>query len=152
MTFSPRLIEAKLALNMVPPEDFPMLAINALEADVDGPTIRKMSGLVQPSGYTTDLERFMAEAGLVTISKDTACARLAQELAREAIRSGADPLQFTKDLAQLWIAADYPSALQNIGGLDEEVYVSEYMGHTFSETREMVRKRLLEFAELPDAP
>jgi len=43
-------------------------------------------------------ERFMAEAGLVTISKETACARLAQELAREAIRSGADPLQFHKDL------------------------------------------------------
>jgi hypothetical protein len=44
MTFSPRLIEAKLALNMVHPEDFPMLAINALEADLDGPTIRKVSG------------------------------------------------------------------------------------------------------------
>jgi len=52
MTFSPRLIEAKLALNMVHPEDFPMLAINALEADLDGATIRKMSGLVEPSGYT----------------------------------------------------------------------------------------------------
>jgi hypothetical protein len=66
MTFSPRLIEAKLALNMVHPEDFPMFAINALEANLDGPTIRNLSGLVQPSGYTTDLlrERFMAEAGL----------------------------------------------------------------------------------------
>jgi hypothetical protein len=154
MTFSPRLIEAKLALNMVHPEDFPMLAINALEADLDGPTIRKVSGLIQPSGYTTDLlrERFMAEAGLVNISKDTACARLAQELARDAIRSGADPLQFTKDLKQLWIAADYPSTLQDIGGLDEEVYISEYMGHTLSETREMVRKHLWQFAELPDVP
>jgi hypothetical protein len=88
----------------------------------------------------------------VTISKDAACARLAQEFAREAIRSGADPLQFTKDLAQLWIAADYPSALQDIGSLDEEVYVSEYMGHTLSETREMVRKHLLQFAESPDVP
>jgi hypothetical protein len=73
-------------------------------------------------------------------------------LAREAIRSGADPLQFTKDLAQLWIVADYPSALQDIGGLDEEVYVSEYMGHALSETREMMRKHLLQFAESPDVP
>jgi hypothetical protein len=70
----------------------------------------------------------------------------------EAIRSGADPLQFTKDLEQLWIAADYPSALQDIGGLDEEVYVSEYMCHTLSETREMVRNHLLQFAESPDVP
>ena len=154
MTFFPRIVEAKLALNMICPEAFPMLAMDALEADLDGQTIRRLSGLTRPSGYTTDLlrERFMAEAGLVTISKDTACARLAQELARGAIRSGADPLQFTKDLKQLWIAADYPSALQDIGGLDEEVYVSEYMGHTLSETREMVRKRFLQFAESPDVP
>jgi hypothetical protein len=154
MTFFPRIIEAKLALNMLRPEAFPMQAMDALEADLDGPTIRRVSGLINPSGYTTDLlrERFMTEAGLVAITKDTACARLAQELAREAIRSGADPLQFTKDLKQLWIAADYPSALEDIGGLDEEVYVSEYMGHTLSETREMVRKHLLQFAESPDVP
>ena len=89
----------------------------------------------------------MAEAGLVTISKTTACARLAQELAREVIRSGTDPLQFTRELKQLWIAADYPSTLENLGYLDEEVYVGEYCGQTVSETREMVRKRFAEFAE-----
>lgn len=131
-----------------------MLAISALEVNLDGPIIRRVSGLIQPSGYTMDLllEPFMAEAGLVPISKGVACARLAQELARRAIRSGADPLQFTKELEQLWIAADYPSTLQNVGSLDDEVYVSEYCGQTLSQTREMVHKRLLEFAESPDVP
>src|SRR5260370_19452246 len=99
MTFSPRLIEAKLALNMVHPEDFPMLAINALEADLDSLSIRKMSGLVQPSGYTIDLllEKFMTETVLTTIPKVIAATRLPPELAREVIRSGADPLQFTRE-------------------------------------------------------
>jgi hypothetical protein len=71
MTFSPRLIEARLALNMIHPEDFPMLVITALEADLDDPTIRRMSILTKPSRYTTDLlrERFMTEAGLVTYPK-----------------------------------------------------------------------------------
>jgi hypothetical protein len=139
---------------MIQPEDFSMLAINALEADLDGPTIRQVSGLIQPSGYTMDLllGRFMAEAGLVTISKDTAYARLAQELVREVIRSGADPLEFTRELERLWIAAEYPSNLQDIGILHDDVYVSEYCGQTLSETREMVRKRLSEFANSPDVP
>ena len=131
-----------------------MLAINALEQDLDGPTIRKMSGLIAPSGYTTDLlqESFMAEAGLMKVSKEVACARLAQELARDVISSGADPLQFTRKFECFWIDADYPPTLQDVGTLDDEVNVSNYMRRTLSETREMVRKRLLEFAESPDVP
>ena len=154
MTFSPRIVEAKLALGMIHPEDFPMLAINALEQDLDGPTIRRMSGLITPSGYTTDLllESFMAEAGLMKVSKDMACARPAQELAREVISSGADPLQCTRKLELFWIEADYPATWQEVGSLDDEVNVSNCMDRTLSETREMVRKRLLEFAESPDVP
>ncbi len=77
------------------------------------------------------------------VSKEVACARLAQELAREVVSSARDPLQFHKKTGAFWIDADYPSTLQEVGTLDDEVNVSNYMHHTLSETHEMVRTSII---------
>ena len=49
MPFSPRIVEARLALKLVRPEEFPALAIDSLEAGLDGPVICRLAGLIQPT-------------------------------------------------------------------------------------------------------
>ena len=126
MAFDPRIVEAKLALKMIHPEELPDLAVEALEAGLDGPTICEMAFLVRPSGYTTDLllERFMTETGLSKVDVPTAALRVAQHMARNFLKDGEDPLLFTKQFEQLWIVTDYARGLTELGTLDDEVYVS----------------------------
>jgi len=89
-------------------------------------TIRKMSGLVQPSGYTTDLlrERFMAEAGLVTISKRR-MPRLAQNC-KGGIRPARTHCNYKRLAAALGSLPTTRLPLQRHRRFGREVYVSEY--------------------------
>jgi hypothetical protein len=150
MPFSPRIVEARLALKLIRPEQFPALAIDALEAGLDGPVIRRLAGLIQPTGYEVDLyvERFMTEAGLAHVPTETAAFRLAQEIARDTLRTNADPLRVTRELERLWIATDYAHSISQLGTLDDDVYL---LGQP-DEARKMVRECLQEFADLPDFP
>ena len=49
MSFDRELIEAALVLEMIPASGMPELARDALEAGLDGPTIRYIAGLERPS-------------------------------------------------------------------------------------------------------
>jgi hypothetical protein len=151
VAFDSRIIEAKFALGAIHPEDLPGVAIEALEAGIDGPVTRRTAGLVGLTGYEADRVRdlFMAEAGLEKIERRVAAARLAQDLAREVLRGGKDPLQFTRGFERLWIAADYPSELGFLGNMDDEVYL---YGTNLDGAREMVRERLVEIAEALNLP
>jgi len=151
MAFSRKIVEAKLALGAIHPEDFPAAAIEALEAGIDGPVTRRVAGLINPTGFEMDQLKpaFMAEAGLRAIDQNTAAARLAQDLAREVLRNGKDPLQFTRAFERLWIAADYAKSVQDLGTMDDEVYL---YGANEDAKRELVRARLVEIAEAPDLP
>ena len=150
MPFRPRIVEARLALKLIRPEEFPPLSMDALEAGLDGPVIRRLAGLIQPTGYEVDMyvERFMAEAALAHIPTDTAASRLAHEIARETLRNNSDPLRATRELARLWIATDYAHSISQLGTLDDDVYL---LSHP-EKARRMVRECLQEFAELPDFP
>jgi hypothetical protein len=79
--FDPKLVEARLALKRIGPDEMPALAWDALEAGLDGPCIRKLAALTNPSGWETDqiLPSFMAEAGLKPITRREASVRLARE-------------------------------------------------------------------------
>jgi hypothetical protein len=151
MAFRPKIIEAKLALRAIHPEEFPSVAIEALESGIDGPITRRIAGLMYPSGWETDqlVEGFMAEAGLNRISRHAASARLAQDLAREIFDRHLDPLRFTRAFERRWIAADYSSSIQDLGTMDDEVYL---FGTNGQGAREMVRQRLEVFAEMPNLP
>jgi hypothetical protein len=151
MSFSSRIVEARLALKLIKPEEFPSIAMDALEAGLDGPVIRRLAGLIQPSGYETDLyvERFMAEAGFQKIPVEVAAVRLAQHLAREVIGKNLSPLRAVRELEYLWITAGYPGPQQYLGNLDDEINV---YGLSSLEAAEMVRDSLKSFAELPDFP
>jgi hypothetical protein len=152
MAFDPRIVEAKLVLKMIHPEELPDIAVEAMQAGFDGPTICEMAFLVRPSGYTTDLllGRFMAETGLSRIEVPTAALRLAQHLARSILANNEDPLLFTRQFEQLWIATDYAPSIQELGTLDDDVYIS--FADNSTKARGFVRDVLKEFADRPDAP
>lgn len=117
MSIDPHLIEAKLALGMIGPDEMPTLAWDVLEAGLDGPSIRSLAALVKPSGWETDqiVPAFMAEAGLRSISPQEASVRLARQLANRILVGGLDPLTYTRDFEALWIKADYAAAIQEVG-------------------------------------
>jgi hypothetical protein len=125
MALSKWVVEAKLALGAIHPEDFPAMAIELLEAGIDGPVTRRIAGLIRPTGYEVDQLKpaFMAEAGLAEIDPRAAAARLAQDLAREVLRNGKDPLRFTRAFERLWIGADYADRVQGLGTMGDEVYL-----------------------------
>ncbi len=106
---------------MIGPEEMPSLAWEALEAGLDGPFIRRLAALVDPSGWETDQieSAFMAEAGLKPISIREASIRIARELAIRILSEGLDPLAHTKDFELLWIRAEYPAEIQDVGCLDD---------------------------------
>lgn len=115
--FNRYIIEARLALGAIHPEEFPLLAMDALEDGIDGPATRRTAILLKRSGWEVDplLNPLRAERGLCEISVEIASVRLAQDLAREILREGKDPLQFTRTFERFWINADYPRVIQDLG-------------------------------------
>src|SRR5215472_14258291 len=99
MPFDPRLVEAKIALGRISPDELPSVAWDVLEAGLDGPFIRRLAALVNPSGWEADqiMPAFMAEAGLKTISRQEAAVRLARQVARRILSEGLDPAVHTRD-------------------------------------------------------
>jgi len=143
MPFDLQLIEAKLALKMIAPEEMPSLAWDALEAGLDGPFIRRLAALVNPSGWETDRiePAFMAEAGVNRISIGEASIRIARLLANRILSEGLDPLAYTRDFELLWIRADYPKEIQEVGCLDD---AKAWM--TDAELRKEARGALIDLA------
>jgi hypothetical protein len=146
VTFDPKLVEAKLALKRIGPDEMPGLAWDALEAGLDGPSIRRLAALTTPSGWETDqiVPSFMAEAGLKPITTREASIRLARQLAHRILSEELDPLNHTRDFELLWIEADHPSEIQDAGLLDDEKYVAQYVGQTEAQFREYVRGVLID--------
>jgi hypothetical protein len=141
--FDHQLVEAKLALNGISPSEMPSIAWDALEAGLDGPSIRRLAALNNPSGWEADqiLPGFMAEAGLERISPEEASVRLARQLASKIILEGLDPLDYSRDFERLWIQAGYPKAIQDAGALDDQKYLveSESVRQSAAELREHAR-------------
>jgi hypothetical protein len=144
MTFDPKLIEAKLAVGSIPPEEMPGLACDTLEAGCDGPAIRRVAALINPSGWEIDqiMPKFMAEAGLETIQPQEASFRLANHLANWILSEKLDPLRLTRDFYLLWIQSEYAKALQDVGVLDDQKAIALYVGQTEGELREYARNVL----------
>lgn len=145
MPFQPSLVEAKLALKRIGPDEMPALAWDALESGLDGPSIRRLAALNNPSGWEADqiLPPFMVEAGLKLITRREAAIRLVRHMARRILAEELDPVCHTRDFELLWIEADYPAELQDAGSLDDEKYVAEYVGETEQQFREYARSVLV---------
>lgn len=143
MPFDREIVEARLALNLIPSSDMPRLAWDALEAGFDGPAIRRLAALMAPDWSEVAYLRsdVMREMRLATVTAGEAARRLAKHRAKEILGSGADPLGFTKYFYQLWAHAGYPREIASVGCLDDDVH-GRMLGSTREEAREYVTREL----------
>jgi len=144
MTFDPELIEAKLALELIPSEDMPGVAWDALEAGLEGPGIARLAALEHPTFFEVAevLPKAKAEMALADLSVGEAALRIAKRWAAEILERGEDPLRHTEEFWRLWVKADYARELQSVGTLDDDIWVAESMGQTRSQIRKWVSDRL----------
>jgi len=149
VSFDRAMIEAQLALGLIVSSRMPNIAVDALEAGLDGPAIRRLAALDSPTHFEVRdvLPRAMQEMGLVDVSREVAASRLATRRAKEILERGEDPLKHTRDFERLWIDAGYPRALAPVGNLDDELYIANMEE---KEGRKFVIKRLREFVEGKD--
>jgi hypothetical protein len=85
----------------------------------------------------------MVEAGINSISTEEAAMCVAQHLARRILSQELEPLAYSRDFEALWIRADYPIAIQEVGSLDDQKAVAEYIGQSEDELRAYARSVLL---------
>jgi hypothetical protein len=144
MPFDREMIEAKLALNLIASVDMPRIAWDALEAGLDGPSIRRLAALERPTFFEVRevLPRVSEEMGLSRLSTGEAALRLARQRASEILESGDDPLLHTRDFEQLWVRAGYPREIAGVGKLYDEVYIAESMNQSEEKIRTWVTARL----------
>src|ERR1019366_267038 len=82
VVFDRQLIEAALALELIPPAGMPELAWDALEAGFDGRAIRHLAALEQPTYFEIAplLSKAKAEMGLSEVTKGEAALRIGKLL------------------------------------------------------------------------
>ena len=82
MVFEPRIVEAKLTLNLIASTDMPALVWDAIEAGLDGPAIRRMAALKFPT--------YLGEMHLSMLDEGEAVLRQAKVRAQEILATNAD--------------------------------------------------------------
>jgi hypothetical protein len=144
VTFDRELIEAKIALGLIPSREMPAVAQEALEAGLDGRNIVRLAVLQNPTFFEVAevLPKAKKEMALVEVPPGKAALRIARRWAAEILERGEDPLRHTKDFNSLFVKADYPRELASVGNLDDDVWVAESMGEPESRIREWVTERL----------
>jgi hypothetical protein len=145
--FDRQLLEAKLALNLIASADMPLIALDALEAGIDGTATRRLAALERPTYFEVAevLPRVMKEWEIVQIPIGEAALRMARDIAQDILRSGEDPLRYIRDFEGLWIRADYAKELSSLGTLDDEVSIAQSNGQSLVLIREWVTDRLRDF-------
>jgi|HubBroStandDraft_4_1064222.scaffolds.fasta_scaffold777048_1 hypothetical protein len=144
MPFDRELVEARMALDLITTDDMPKLAWDALESGLDGPAIRCLAALVQPTWSQVEEVRAnaMKEMKLANLTVSDAACRLARWRAQEILQSGEDPLRYTREFEQLWIRTRYSRKMKIFGTLDDEVNVARQMGRSEMEIRQWLIQRL----------
>jgi hypothetical protein len=148
VSFDRELIEAALVLEMIPASGMQELARDALEAGLDGPTIRYIATLEQPTSFEVAalLTKAKEEMGLREVTKGEAALRVGKLLAKEILaRCGADnPLHLgcAKQFEWLWIKGGHPQELGSLGTLCDEIDLAKVKGQTIAQIREWVTERL----------
>lgn len=148
MVFDRELIEARLALSLILSEDMPSVAVDALDAGLDGPAIRRLAILEHPTYFEVAeaLPRAMRELGLSQIRTEEAALRIARQMIREILQREDDPVKHLGDFESLWIHADYAEEISGLGTLDDEVLIARTMGQSEEQIRQWVTSTLRDFA------
>lgn len=147
MPFDREQIEARLAMDLIAATDMPKIAWDALEANLDGPAIRRLAALEKPTFFEVDevLPGAMEEMGLRRIGVKEASIRIAKYMVAETLQAGIDPTTRVRELEALWILSDYCNELQELGNLHDQVWIMNDMGQKHSDIRDYVRSTLKNF-------
>ena len=122
MPFDPPTFEAELALNLIPTEQLPALAQDALEAGFAGPHIVRMAILEPTAVWAIDqaLPPMLEELGCHSITPKEAALWLAHQRAKLILETGEDPLLSLSYFYRLMLSADYPKELIDLGYLKDD--------------------------------
>ena len=122
MPFDPATFEAEVALKLIPTEQLPSVAQDALEAGFDGPYVLRMAILEPVAGWAIDqaLSPMMEELGLRSIVPEEAALHLARQRARRILSTGEDPWPSLPYFYRLLVAADYPHDLYELAYFDDD--------------------------------
>jgi len=122
MTFDPATFEADVALKLIPTEQLPTIAQDALEAGFDGPHVLRMAIIDPRYGWEIDqaLPPMLAELGCSSIPKKDAALRLAKQRAQAILAMNEDPLPSLPYFYRLMLSADHPRELIELGYLEDE--------------------------------
>jgi hypothetical protein len=144
MAFDREFIEASLALGLIPSDAMPAVAWDALEAGLDGPAIRRLAALEQPTAVEVAevLPKVKTEMGLMELTASQAALRIARQLAAEILKKGEVALCCARQFEWLWIRAGFPQEIESVGTMNDDVQIAYAMGQTPSEVREWVTERL----------
>jgi len=142
-------IEARLALNLIASADMPQIALDALEAGLDGKATRRLAVLEHPTYFEVAqvLPRVMQELGLAQIPIGEATVRVAKQTAREILNSGDDPLRHIRDFESLWVRSDYADEISSLGTLYDDVWIAQCTGRSDEDIRKWVASILKGFAK-----
>jgi hypothetical protein len=149
MPFDREQVEARLALNLIASADMPQVAIDALEAGLDGKAIRRLAVLENPTYFEVAevLPLAMQELDLAQIPIGEAAVRVARKMAKEILKSGGDPLRHVRDFEALWTRSGYTSEISALGTLYDDVYIAKSSDRSDEEIRDWVRSILRDFAQ-----
>jgi hypothetical protein len=146
MPFDREIVEARLASDLISSNEMPKVAWDTLEAGLDGPAIRRLAALDNPTWFQVQevLPKATQEMHLakVTVGETAYC--LARQRAQQILETGADPTHYTRELESLCIRADWPNELSGYGGLDDELYIARENGRPEAEIRNWLIERLKE--------
>lgn len=146
MSFDREIVEARLALDLISSREMPKVAWDALEGGLDGPAIRRLAALDNPTWFQLQevLPKATQEMHLAKVTAGEGAYRLARQRAQQILETGADPTHYTRELEYLCIRANWPAELSGYGGLDDEVYIARANGRPESEIRNWLNQRLKE--------
>jgi hypothetical protein len=122
MPFDPSIFEAEVALKLIPTEQLPLRAQDALEVGFDRPHTLRVAILEPKSLYEIEqaLPNMLSELGLEKIKPEEAAIRLAAIRAKQLLDSGDDPIPSLSYFYRLLTAGNCPDDLYELAYLGDE--------------------------------
>jgi hypothetical protein len=120
--FDPPLWHAAVTAGLIPPEDWPLLAQQALERGHDGKVIRSIAGLSRPTkSDLPSLENFFSELGSCPVSVHESGLHTARVIARGICAGRIEPYEGANYIwRRIFYAAGEPEELLSFVGLASE--------------------------------
>ena len=150
--FNPDLFVAKWYCSKVGPEDMPAFAADALEAGFDGPSLRRLAGLIKPTSRDVGhlFERALREIGTIKVqSGEQAIIFLSRLTAMDIVEGRIEPLRGAETLAGYSIILRHPDLLVGFLQLADMPRWGEYAPSPRKLAEDIIAEARLLLATLP---